>query len=206
MSLTIKKVLTSIDFFFGFLASILMRFFLYVFSFVFCVFGVVGLLISPFIDESNTDSFNFSFNELDHLEILVILTFVFTTIRFFKRSKSEGVSVWLGLKRYVFISAVIFVFYMSIFFFIFVALLQSQGDIAISDLDLYADLQYFSFCLLYLVCLYGFAPLPKLGWFSKVVKKESDPEVKKEAEPVLETTDFFTDSSENTYSETADNK
>ena len=206
MSLTIKKTFTSIDFFLGFLASALMRVLLYVFSFVFCVLGVIALLIEPFMGEANADSFNLSFNELDNLEILVILAFIFVTVRFFKRSKSEGISVWLRLKSYVFISALVGVFYISIFAFILGMVLEDQGDIGISDLNEFGDLQYFSFCLLYLIALYAFAPLPKLGWFSKLVKKESEPEVNKEAEPVSEPTDFFTDSSGNTHSETTDNK
>lgn len=206
MSLTIKKIFTSIDFFLGFLASTLMRVLLYVFSFVFCVLGVVALLIEPFMDEANADSFNFSLNELDNLEILVVLAFIFVTVRFFKRSKSEEFSVWLRLKSYVFISALVGVFYISIFAFILGMVLEDQGDIGISDLNEFGDLQYFSFCLLYLISLYAFAPLPKLGWFSKGVKKESEPEVKKEAEPVSEPTDFFTDSSGNTHSTTTDNK
>lgn len=205
MSLTIKRLLGQFDLFLGYITSVLMHVFLYAFSVVFCVLGVAAFIFGPF-------ETGFSLNELDNLELLGFACFVFVMVRFFKRSKSVGLSVWLRLKRYVFISALVTAFYSTIFAFVLMSLLHSHGELGISDLNANSDFQYFSFCILYLLSLYAFTPLPKLSWMSKDTEKQGSIE-KPDAEPASansteEKADFFTDSTGNTRADSmnADNK
>ncbi|RBO83479.1 hypothetical protein [Marinomonas aquiplantarum] len=174
MSSTIKKVLTSIDSFFGFLASVLMRVLLYVFSFIVCVLTVLDVLTTPFYDESSDAIFSFSLNELDNLEAVVILTFIFVTVRFFRRSKAEGVTLWPCLKSYVFVSAVSVAFSSIIYLLVLMLVMFDRGEISLSVFDEHSDLQYFSNAIFTMLALYAFAPLPKLGWLQKMSGKQEE--------------------------------
>ncbi len=174
MSSTIKKVLTSIDFFFGFLASVLMRVLLYVFSFFVCVLTVLDVLTTPFSDESSDAIFSFSLNELDNLEALAILAFIFVTVRFFRRSKAEGVTLWLCLKSYAFVSAVSVAFSSIIYLLVLMLVMFDRGEISPSFFYENSDLQYFSNAIFSMLALYAFAPLPKLGWLQKMSGKQEE--------------------------------
>jgi len=166
MLLMIKRILSSIDLFFGYLMSVFMRFFLYVFSFALCTLGVLDILITPFSDESSDDIFSFSLNELDNLEALVILVFIFVTVRFFKRSKAEGVTLWLRSKSYVFVSAVSVMFSFAIYVFVIMLVMIDRGVINPSVFYENSDLEYFSTVI--------FSILALLGWLQKIRdKKES---------------------------------
>ena len=174
MLLMIKRILSSIDLFFGYLMSVFMRFFLYVFSFALCTLGVLDILITPFSDESSDDIFSFSLNELDNLEALVILVFIFVTVRFFKRSKAEGVTLWLRSKSYVFVSAVSVMFSFAIYVFVIMLVMIDRGVINPSVFYENSDLEYFSTVIFSILALYAFTPLPQLGWLQKIRdKKES---------------------------------
>lgn len=174
MSMMIKKVLTTIDFFFGSLASALMKILLYVFSFVFCISVVLDILTTPFSDESSDALFSFSLYELDNLEALVILTFIFVTVRFFRRSKAEGVRLWLCLKSYVFVSAVSVMFLSTIYLIVIMLVMIDRGEIGPSIFDENSDLLYFSDAIFSILALYAFAPLPKLVWLQKIRGKQEE--------------------------------
>jgi hypothetical protein len=174
MSLMIKKILTSIDLFFGYLAFALMKTLLYVFSFILCISSVLDILTTPFYDESSYDEFSFSLNELDNLEALVILVFTFVTVRFFRHSKAEGVTLWLCLKSYVFVSAVSVLFSATIYLLVIMYVTIDRGEIGSSVFDENSDLQYFSNATFLLLVLYAFAPLPKLGWLQKIRGKKEE--------------------------------
>lgn len=186
----VKNVFAYVDLFFGYLTSALMRVILYGLTVIFTLLALLAVLIGPFENR-------FDLNELDNFEIVIQIVFLLITVRFFKRSKSQGIAFWPRLKSYCFIST-----FLSIIFLAFTALalmliLDQEGEIGRSDLIKLPDFQYFIFSGVYLLALHAFTPLPKLNLIKKTVKKDKS---KNSDANWLETdqTNFLTDSSDNT--------
>lgn len=153
----IKRMLSHFDLFLGYIAFAVMNALFYIFSLTLFIGALLGFLVGPFEGK-------FSFDELDNFEILGFIAFIFVTVRFFKRGNEVGLSVWFRLKRYVQVSAIVAAIYATIYYLIISILVIDRGEVTLSDLNTNSDFQYFSFCLLYLISLYTFAPLPKVAW------------------------------------------
>ncbi len=165
MTSMIKNVLAYVDLFLGYLTSALMRVLLYGLTIIFTLLTVLNVLIEPF-------EYRFDLNELDNLELLIQIVFILVTVRFFKRSKSEGKAFWPCLKSYCFISSFLSMVFLAVTALVLMVILEQEGEIGRSDLYTYSDLQYFLFSGIYLLALYSLTPLPKLNLIKKTVKKQ----------------------------------
>ena len=211
MSLRIKKTLNFIDLFFGYLMSALIHISLYVLSFFICVLGVWDIFTTPFFDESKDDVFRFdsySTMEVDSLEILAMLLFVFVTVRFFKLGKAEGLTRWLCLKSYVFVSAVSLIVPFTVSLYFILIKIFEYGMLYETVVEEDADLLYFGSAIFYILALYAFTALPKLSRLQKIqnqikarVNTTKDAEGHDFSAPKQEV--FFTDSIGNTEANSA---
>ncbi|MCV2402935.1 hypothetical protein OFY17_08585 [Marinomonas sp. C2222] len=187
MLLSIKRLLGLFDLSLGYLLSWIMRACLYVFTLLFFILCAFFIFYTPFEDSLNI-------SELDNLELLVVVIFIGVSIRFFIRSKMEGLSVWQRIRHYVLVSIVANAVSSLIYMSYLITLLYQRGEFGISDAEAYDDFTFFASSIFYILALYAFTPLPKLSWLSK--KKVSNDE----SEAPLQA-DFFTDSTGNTHAD-----
>jgi hypothetical protein len=169
-----------------------MHILLYVFCAV-CVFSAVSFVVAMPFERS------FSLSELDNLEILVLASFLFVTVRFFKRNVLEELTFWLCLKRYAFISSFTVILFLALNCVFLMVLLSEKGEIGRSDLFEYLDFKYFLFSGVYIFVLYAFSPLPTLAWFQNFkddvkedIRKSEGKE--KNTQSTSDQSDFYTDS------------
>ena len=191
-----KNILAYADLFLGYLTSVLMRVLLYGLTAIFTLAAILVVLIGPFEGR-------FDLNELDNLELVVQIVFVLITVRFFKRSKSEGIAFWPCLKSYCFISTFLSILFLAAIALAFLMLLKQEGEIGRSDLYRLPDFKYFLFSGLYLLVLHAFTPLPKLNLIKKTVKKQ-DSENNDSDWLESDHANFFADSAGNTRTNSMD--
>ncbi|TDR15507.1 hypothetical protein [Marinomonas communis] len=196
MSSMMKNILAYADLFLGYLTSVLMRVLLYGLTAIFTLAAILVVLIGPFEGR-------FDLNELDNLELVVQIVFVLITVRFFKRSKSEGIAFWPCLKSYCFISTFLSILFLAAIALAFLMLLKQEGEIGRSDLYRLPDFKYFLFSGLYLLVLHAFTPLPKLNLIKKTVKKQ-DSENNDSDWLESDHANFFADSAGNTRTNSMD--
>ena len=205
MSSMIKNVFTYVDLFFGYLTSALMRVILYGLSAICTLSAVLFVLVVPFEG-------NFDLNELDTLELLVLAFFVLVSVRFFKRRKQEGITLWSRIKSYCSVSIFLSLLALALGCIALVIALDKERELGASDLTLSLELTYFTFSMAYILTLYAFTPLPKISWFSNsesgqipLVASEAP---KDNSTATTEDNVFFTDSTGSTYTSStyADNK
>ena len=196
MSSMIKNVFTYVDLFFGYLTSALMRVLLYGLTGVLTLLAILTIMIGPFENR-------FDLNELDNFEIVIQIVFILITVRFFKRSKSEGIAFWPRLKSYCFISTFLSILSLAFTALALILILEQEGEIGRSDLYGLPDFEYFLFSGLYILALHAFTPLPKLNLIKKTVKKQ-DSENNDSDWLESDQANFFADSAGNTRTNSMD--
>jgi magnesium-transporting ATPase (P-type) len=188
MSLMFKKMLNGTDLLFGYTMYFLIGICIFAFSLAFCALGLFYFAYMPFEGD-------FSFNELDNLELLGFLIFIFVTVRFLVRSQSKGESFWAIFTTYVFLLSVTTAFCFAVSCVLLVVFVLKHGQFGISDFQ--HDVYYFAFFIVHLVVIYALTPLPELNWFSKDSKEDNAPVEKQDAEPVsADSTEEKADSTE----------
>ena len=193
MSLTISKILNSIDIFFSKLLNFIFEITLSALCTISTITAITFVLFVPF-------ERNFKFSELDQLESYTVLAFILVTIRFFKRSKLENVFFAGSLKRYFIIATTSVVFYVLLTYPVLLIKLFDNKEIQLKYIKMNMDFIYFTFSSLFIFALYIKAPLPsKEEIKGKLEKKEGETD-----EAFHEKTDFFTDTKGNTKADAVD--
>jgi len=146
-----KAILYLLDTTLGYLIAVPLYGVFYLAMFLLSLLGFPLIIAGAF-------EYEVSINDVDGMEATAIALLFLVSIRFFWRGNRAGNSVWVMAKKYIFISAMIVLFSFTALSFILM-----DGSITVESNDIesirYQDFAYLAYSLIFIVVLYGSAPL-----------------------------------------------